>query len=169
MFHMNQYRRLLIVTHYTTLVLYVPDMYIQPSLHKFGDNCPSILDNVMKSRSTFSFVSCTQICHIKCRSAYILNHIDHFDIFTTFTTKWKLDFRKYLRLSPHSTTRTSQFNTCLILTSIFHLGNNVSYHQRFLFQGAMSYNTIKNFKENNIVKLTKSLQDNLLILFFHEM
>ena len=38
-------------------------------------------------RSIFSFVSCNQISHIKCKSVYILYHIGHDNVFTTVTTK----------------------------------------------------------------------------------
>ena len=41
--------------------------------------------------SSTSFVGCIQISHIKCRSAYILYQINHFDI---FTTKWKVVYYK---------------------------------------------------------------------------
>ena len=43
-----------------------------------GCNCRSkvSLDDVIESRCTFSSVGSVQICHIKCRSAYILYHID---------------------------------------------------------------------------------------------
>ena len=63
----------------------------------FGRNSKVILDDVMYSGSTFSFVGCIQISHIKCRSAYILYHIGHCDILTTFTSKRKVDFRESSR------------------------------------------------------------------------
>ena len=41
--------------------------------------------------SSTSFVGSIQITYIKSGSAYILYHIDHFDV---FTTKWKVVYHK---------------------------------------------------------------------------